>query len=72
MGAQRVVGVVFIILGVILVIVGMNASESMVDQASEVFRGRFTDSTMWYLIGGIAVGLLGIGLTIFGGRKGLN
>jgi capsule polysaccharide export protein KpsE/RkpR len=69
MSVQRIVGIVLVVVGVVLVIVGMNASESIVDQTSEVVRGRFTDSTMWYIIGGIATGLLGLGLAIFSPRK---
>jgi hypothetical protein len=38
---------------------------------SETFTGRFTDTTMWYLIGGLAVAILGLLMTFAGfrGRK---
>lgn len=67
---QRVIGVVLLVVGVALLIVGMNSSESVTDQASEFFTGRFTDTTLWYIIGGIAVGIAGLGLLVFGGRIG--
>lgn len=45
MNTQRIVGIVMIVIGVILFIVGMNSSESVVDQVSETFTGRFTRDT---------------------------
>ena len=71
MSPPRILGIVLIVVGVILFIVGMNASHSMADQISDTFTGRFTEGTTWYIIGGIAVGVLGLLLVLFGGgRKG--
>lgn len=67
---QRIVGIVLLVLGVVLFVIGMNSSNSMADQLSETFRGRFTQATTWYIVGGIALALLGLGLTVVGGRKG--
>lgn len=60
MNTQRVVGIVLIVIGIILVFVGINASDSVSDQVSEAFTGRFTDKTMWYILGGIATSVLGV------------
>jgi ABC-type phosphate transport system permease subunit len=70
MNMQRIVGIVLLVVGVILLVVGINASESFADQASEFFTGRFTDATMWYMIGGIAMAIVGALLVMFGGRSG--
>lgn len=69
MNPLRIVGIVMLVLGVILFIVGLSASESMADQVSNFFTGRFTDSTMWYLIGGIGLAVAGGLLAMFGGRR---
>ena len=68
MNPQRMVGIVLLVVGVVLLIVGMNASDSMADQVSETFTGRFTEGTMWYIVGGIAAALLGLLLLLVGGR----
>jgi drug/metabolite transporter (DMT)-like permease len=72
MNPQRIVGIVLVVLGVILLIVGMNASHSMADRMSNTFTGRFTDRTTWYILGGIALGLLGLLMALFTGRGKLS
>jgi hypothetical protein len=69
MNAQRLVGIVLTVVGVILLVVGISASDSFADQMSEMFRGRFTDSTMWYLIGGAVMSIVGLALVTVGVRK---
>lgn len=68
MSPQRILGVVLLVAGVILLIVGMNASHSVADQVSTTFTGRFTQGTTWYIVGGIALALLGLFTALFGGR----
>lgn len=70
MSTQRIVGIVLLVVGVVLFIVGMNASDSFADQLSNTFTGKWTDSTAWYVYGGLGVGLLGLLVTIFGRRGG--
>lgn len=70
MSTQRIVGIVMLVVGIILVIVGFSASDSAADQISETFTGKFTDSTMWYLICGGALALFGLLMTVIkGGRR---
>ena len=66
MTPQRIIGVVMLVVGVALLIIGMNASHSVADQVSNTFTGKFTDATTWYIIAGIGVGILGLLMTIFG------
>jgi uncharacterized membrane protein len=68
MNSQGIVGGVLIILGVALLIFGMNASHSVADQVSNTVTGKFTQDTMWYILGGIAVGVLGVFMLVFGVR----
>ena len=68
MNSKSIVGGVLLVLGVVLLIVGMNSSHSVADQVSNTFSGRFTQDTMWYIIGGIAVGVLGLLMLMFGVR----
>lgn len=54
MGSQKLIGLVLLVVGVILLYFGWQGSESVGDQVTEAVTGRFTDETMWYIIGGVA------------------
>jgi hypothetical protein len=69
MNPQRILGSVLLVVGVILLIVGMNASHSAADRWSNFFTGHFTDTTVWYIVGGIASAIAGLMLAMFGGGK---
>ncbi|MDZ4830532.1 MAG: DUF3185 family protein [Phycisphaerae bacterium] len=66
---QRIGGILLIIVGVVLFIIGLNASDSVADRFSNFFSGHFTDSTMWYLFGGVGAAVLGFMVFMFGGRR---
>ena len=68
MSPQRILGIALLVVGVILLVIGMNSSHSMADQLSNTFTGRFTDSTTWYIIGGILAGIVGLSMTFLGPR----
>ncbi|MFN0133719.1 MAG: DUF3185 family protein [Phycisphaerales bacterium] len=69
MKPNRIVGIVLLVVGVALLIIGINASDSVADQVSKTFLGRFTETTTWYILGGLGVGVPGVLLTI-GGIRG--
>ena len=69
MSKERMIGIVLLVVGVVLLVIGLNSSESITDQVSETFTGRFTDKTTWYIVGGIAAGLLGLLMVVFRGGK---
>lgn len=66
--SNRILGLVILAIGLLLLAFGFNASDSVADSVSEGVTGRFTDKTMWYLIGGGALAVLGAGLAFFSGR----
>ena len=68
MSTQRIFGIVLLVIGVILLIVGMNASHSAADQISNTFTGRFTHETAWYIFGGGAAALGGLLMVLVGAR----
>lgn len=67
MAGPKLLGIILLVVGVILLIFGFNASQSLGDQVAETFTGRFTDETMWYIIGGAVAVVVGGFLTL--GRK---
>jgi len=68
MSPQRIIGIVVLVVGIVLFIVGLNASHSLVDRASDFWSGRFTQATTWYIIGGIGASILGLLMVVFAGR----
>jgi hypothetical protein len=69
MNSQRILGLALLVVGVIILVFGLNATESVSDTVSEGLTGRYTDKTMWYIIGGSALALIGGGMTLFGGGR---
>jgi hypothetical protein len=68
MSGRSVIGIVLAAVGVVLLYFGIIASDSLVDQASKTFTGRFTQQTMIYIILGVAA-LVGGGLTALSARR---
>lgn len=69
MNTRRLVGLVLLVVGVAVLIFGLNASHSLADRLSNTITGRFTEATTWYIIGGAASSLLGFFLATFGGGR---
>lgn len=55
--------------GIILAIFGANATNSFSSDVSRFFTGSPTDKAVWMLIGGIALGIVGLGGLLMSGRK---
>ncbi len=72
MSMRRVFGVVLLLVGVFIFVIGMNASNSLTDQVSKAIVGRFTEATIWYMIGGGASAVTGLVLLLYGlrGKRG--
>lgn len=66
MAASKLVGLVLIVLGAILLYFGFTATDSIGEQVVEGVTGRYTDQTMWYLIGGGVSAVAGLALLMFG------
>lgn len=69
MGVGRIVGIALLALGIMLLIFGFTATDSLVERASKTVTGEYTDRTMFYIIGGAVAAVVGLGLTAFGGRR---
>ncbi len=64
MGNNKVLGIALLVIGVILLVFGYNASQSLGEQMAESFTGRFSDQTMWYIIAGAVSVVVGAVLTL--------
>ena len=68
MSTNQIIGVLLVAVGIFLLVFGYNASQAPLDQVSEAFTGRFRDSTMLYLIGGVIAVVAG-GAVALAGRR---
>ncbi|TVQ10732.1 MAG: DUF3185 family protein [Balneolaceae bacterium] len=67
MGSIR--SVVFLVVGIVLLVWGLNEMESFSSDLSRIFTGTPTDRSMWLVIGGSVLCIVGIA-GILKGRKG--
>jgi hypothetical protein len=69
MSTNLIIGLVLLAAGIGLLVMGMNATHSIGEQASETFTGHYSDKTTWYIIGGIIGIVAGGGLAFLSARK---
>jgi len=69
MGSNRILGVILLVVGVILLYFGINATNTIGEEIKEGLTGRFTDKTTWFIVGGAAAAVVGALMTFFGGRR---
>lgn len=70
MSQSRILGLVALIVGGVLLFFAWRASSTPVDQVSEALTGRFTNNTMWYLVGGLIGVVAGLALLLRGRKAG--
>lgn len=59
MNVFRILGIALFIVGVICLVFAWTSSHAFVDKLSYQATGRFTQQTMWYLIGGVVLFVVG-------------
>jgi hypothetical protein len=57
---NRILSLVLLVGGIVLIVYGINASDSISSSFSRFFTGNPTDKTMWLLIGGTAATVVGL------------
>ncbi len=65
----RIIGLALLALGVALLVVAHNATDSPIERLSETLTGRYSHETQWYLFGGIAAVVAGGALAVFGAAR---
>jgi ascorbate-specific PTS system EIIC-type component UlaA len=66
---SRIVGIGLLVLGLVLLFLGWQASQGMAEEIHETLTGRFTDDTQMYFIGGAVSAVVGLVLLMFGVRR---
>ncbi|MGH7131870.1 MAG: DUF3185 family protein [Phycisphaerales bacterium] len=57
---RTAIGLALIVVGVILLVMGFNASDSLASDFSRFFTGNPTDRSIWLLVGGAAAVVVGV------------
>lgn len=60
MNQKAIQGVVLLVGGLILLYFGYNATESVTEGVTEAVTGRYSDETMYYLVGGAVASIVGL------------
>jgi hypothetical protein len=68
MTINQLFGLAILISGGVLLGFGYHFSQAPVDQITNSLTGRYTDNTMWYVIGGIG-GLIAGGVVFLAGKR---
>ncbi|MCE5327438.1 MAG: DUF3185 family protein [Planctomycetaceae bacterium] len=66
----RIIGLALLAGGIVLLILGLNATDTTGETLRKEFAGHYSDKTTWYIILGVIGILVGGALSIFGPRLG--
>lgn len=58
---NRLVSIALLVSGVVLIIYGFNAANSVSSEVSKLFTGAPTDRALWMLFGGVVIAAIGAG-----------
>ena len=67
---NKLVSLALLIGGVVVIIVGINATNSFSSDVSRFFTGSPTDKAIWMLMGGLVAAIVGLTMTLRGSRQG--
>ena len=67
---NKIVSLALLVGGVVLIIIGISATNSFSSDVSRFFTGAPTDKAVWMLIGGILAALIGLTGTLRGSKTG--
>ncbi len=65
---NRIVFIVLLVAGVIMLVFGIRASDSISSDFSRLFTGNPTDKAVWLMIGGAVASIVGIAGLAHGAR----
>jgi hypothetical protein len=66
---NKIASIALLVGGVVLMIIGINATNSFSSDVSRFFTGSPTDKAVWMLIGGIVAAIAGLTMTLRGGKQ---
>jgi hypothetical protein len=67
---NKIVSMALLVGGVVLIVIGISATNSFSSDVSRFFTGSPTDKAIWMLIGGIIAAIIGLTGTLRGSKQG--
>jgi len=67
---NEIVSLALLVGGVVLIIFGVQATDSFSSDVSRVFTGSPTNKAVWMLIGGIVAAIVGLTMTLRSSKQG--
>jgi hypothetical protein len=61
---NKAIGLALLVVGIVLIVYGVDASNSAGSSISRAFNGTPTNKTLWLLLGGIAASIVGAVLAL--------
>jgi hypothetical protein len=61
---NRIISLALLVGGLVLLVIGINATNSFSSDVSRFFTGSPTDKAVWMLIGGAVATVVGLALTL--------
>jgi Protein of unknown function (DUF3185) len=66
---NKIVSLALLAGGIVLIVVGINATNSFGSDVSRFFTGSPTNKAMWMLVGGIIAAIIGLTGTLYSSKK---
>ncbi len=66
---NKIFSLALLVGGLVLMIIGINATNSFSSDVSQFFTGSPTDKAVWMLIGGIVATVVGLTMTLRGSKQ---
>jgi len=66
---NKIISLAFLIGGVVLIVIGFNATNSFSSDVSRFFTGSPTNKAVWMLIGGTVAAIIGLTGTLRGSKS---
>jgi uncharacterized membrane protein YidH (DUF202 family) len=67
---NKTISLALLVGGIVLIVIGVNATNSFSSDVSRFFTGSPTDKAVWMLIGGILAAVVGLAGTLRGSKAG--
>lgn len=67
---NKIISVALLVGGVVLIIFGIQATDSFSSDVSRIITGAPTNKAVWMLIGGIVAAIVGLTMTLRSSKQG--